>query len=143
MSRILNPGYTEDHVQRLFFPNGKAQAQEQALEDDMPVASAVEEAARRPGFLSDVSRQMYERICWHIIENLSLRFPNIHHFLSVKKEETHIMAQVLAYVVGWLNPELTDVVWQQESTKPLLCEDIVLILEDYASTSILNTGSDD
>lgn len=143
MSRILNPGYTEDHVQRLFFPNGKAQAQEQALEDDMPVASVVGEAARRPGFLSDVSRQTYERICRHIIENLSLCFPDINHFLSVKKEETHIMAQVLAHVVGWLNPEPTDVVWQQESTKPLLRKDMVPILEGYASTSILHTGPDD
>lgn len=143
MSRILKPGYTEDHIQRLFFPNGRAQAQEQALEDDMPVASAVEEAAQRPGFLSDVSRQTYERICRHISENLNLCFPDIHHFLSVKKEETHIMAQVLAHVVRWLNPEPTDVVWQQESTKPLLRKDMVPILEDYASTSILSTGPDD
>ncbi|PNP44445.1 hypothetical protein TGAMA5MH_03791 [Trichoderma gamsii] len=142
MSRNLSSGYTEAQVGKLFFTD-EAQAQEQDHNGGIPSESAAGAAAQRPGFLSALSRQAYDKVCRHIIENPDLRFPDIHQFLRLKKDDTRIMAQVLAHVVGWLNAKPTEVAWQQESTKPLLRKDMVPILEDYASTSILSTGSDD
>lgn len=54
-----------------------------------------------------------------------------------------IMAQVLAHVVGWLNAQLTEVVWKQENTKPLLRKDMVPMLQAYAPVTALGTNSDD
>jgi hypothetical protein len=118
MSQNLNAGYTEAQVRKIFFL-GEAQAQDQNHQSSVPLASATGAmTARRPGFLSALSGQAYDRVCQHIIKNPSLRFPDINRFLRLKRDDTRIMAQVLAHVVGWLNTEPTDVAWQQESTKP-------------------------
>ena len=137
MSRSLSPGYTEAQVRKLFF-SGEDQAREQNQSSNVPFTPAPSTTTRKPGFLTTLSSQAYDRVCQHIIEHPSLHFLDISQFLRLKRDDTRIMAQVLAHVVGWLNPSPTEAVRQQESTKPLLRKHMVPILEGYAP--ITTTG---
>lgn len=106
------------------------------------IASATTEIARRPGFLSVLDGHAYDQVYRHIIKNPNLRFPDIHQFLKLTKEETQIIAQALTHVVGWINAQPTEVVRKQENTTPLLRKDMVPILQAYAPVTALGTNSD-
>ncbi|UPK89904.1 hypothetical protein LCI18_000839 [Fusarium solani-melongenae] len=119
MSDSLGLIHTDDQVRRLFYPIILLSA-----------AAAIKSTIKRqPGFLSAMDDLGYYEVCKRIASTRQLRFPNIHHIISLTKEEGKVLFQVMSHVVAWLNATPTTIINRRDNNKPPLRADLATTLE--------------
>ncbi|KAK2734013.1 hypothetical protein CKAH01_18989 [Colletotrichum kahawae] len=95
ISEELPQKYRRKHIRALFYPH-------------LPTSeSPSSQCKRRPNFLALLDNDQYFNIHEAIVSNRNLRFPSLLYITDIKKDERHILSDVMAHVVSWvtLTPE--------------------------------------